>query len=76
MGYADERRASTSHEELQYLELIKDILERGEHRPDRYLSESFVTYPTHSHSLQKDRHRYYFTICASPTPVFLVSSII
>jgi len=24
-------------EELQYLSLVKEILERGEHRPDRYL---------------------------------------
>ena len=25
------------HEEYQYLDLIRDILQNGEHRPDRYL---------------------------------------
>ena len=25
------------HEEYQYLELIREIFESGEHRPDRYL---------------------------------------
>ena len=24
------------HEEYQYLDLIRDILQNGEHRPDRY----------------------------------------
>jgi thymidylate synthase len=28
-------RASIRHEEYQYLDLIKEILEHGEHRPDR-----------------------------------------
>jgi hypothetical protein len=30
-------RQHASHEEYQYLDLIRDILEEGEHRPDRYL---------------------------------------
>lgn len=31
--------ASTSrHEEYQYLDLVRDIIENGEHRPDRYES--------------------------------------
>jgi thymidylate synthase len=29
-------RQHASHEEYQYLDLIRDILEEGEHRPDRY----------------------------------------
>jgi thymidylate synthase len=29
-------RQHASHEEYQYLDLIRDILEDGEHRPDRY----------------------------------------
>ena len=28
---------SLRHEEYQYLDLIRDILQNGEHRPDRYL---------------------------------------
>jgi thymidylate synthase len=28
-------KASPRHEEHQYLDLIRDILENGEHRPDR-----------------------------------------
>jgi thymidylate synthase len=28
-------KASPDHEEHQYLDLIRDILENGEHRPDR-----------------------------------------
>lgn len=27
-----------NHEEYQYLKLIRDILDNGEHRPDRYIS--------------------------------------
>lgn len=30
------RKASPIHEEHQYLDLIRNILEHGEHRPDRY----------------------------------------
>jgi len=30
-------RQHASHEEYQYLDLIRDILEEGEHRPDRYM---------------------------------------
>ena len=30
-------RSQPSHEEYQYLDLIRDILDFGEHRPDRYL---------------------------------------
>jgi len=29
---------STKHEEYQYLDLIREILETGEHRPDRYFN--------------------------------------
>lgn len=28
----------SSHEEHQYLDLIRDILDNGEHRPDRYVN--------------------------------------
>lgn len=28
--------ADPNHEEFQYLKLIRDILDNGEHRPDRY----------------------------------------
>lgn len=28
--------AAPRHEEFQYLDLIREILETGEHRPDRY----------------------------------------
>lgn len=31
-------RQHASHEEYQYLDLIRDILEEGEHRPDRYIT--------------------------------------
>ena len=30
-----QQQAEKRHEEHQYLDLIRDILERGEHRPDR-----------------------------------------
>lgn len=30
------------HEEYQYLDLIRDILDCGEHRPDRYEIESIA----------------------------------
>jgi thymidylate synthase len=30
-------KATPRHEEYQYLDLIRDILENGEHRPDRYI---------------------------------------
>lgn len=29
-----------NHEEYQYLKLIRDILDNGEHRPDRYATPS------------------------------------
>lgn len=29
--------ADPNHEEFQYLKLIRDILDNGEHRPDRYI---------------------------------------
>jgi hypothetical protein len=34
-------RQHASHEEYQYLDLIRDILEDGEHRPDRYTTLAF-----------------------------------
>lgn len=34
-------KSTDNHEEHQYLDLIREILETGEHRPDRY-------YPPHS----------------------------
>lgn len=36
-----DRRAP--HEEYQYLELIRDILDYGEHRPDRYVGSPHHT---------------------------------
>jgi thymidylate synthase len=33
---APERPDHCKHEEHQYLDLIRDILDNGEHRPDRY----------------------------------------
>ena len=33
-------RQNPEHEEYQYLDLIHDILESGEHRPDRYDNHS------------------------------------
>jgi hypothetical protein len=38
----DPEREDASHEEHQYLDLIREILKTGEHRPDRYCS-SFET---------------------------------
>jgi len=32
-------RSQPEHEEYQYLDLIRDILDNGEHRPDRYASK-------------------------------------
>ena len=29
-------KSNKRHEEYQYLDLIRDIMETGEHRPDRY----------------------------------------
>lgn len=31
-----------NHEEYQYLKLIRDILDNGEHRPDRYAPPHFL----------------------------------
>jgi hypothetical protein len=33
---------TAKHEEYQYLDLIREILESGEHRPDRYLNAGLV----------------------------------
>lgn len=33
---------SKKHEEYQYLDLIREILETGEHRPDRYLTSFHI----------------------------------
>ena len=33
----------TPHEEHQYLDLIRNILANGEHRPDRYIALNFRT---------------------------------
>lgn len=30
--------AAPRHEEYQYLDLVREILEDGEHRPDRYIT--------------------------------------
>jgi len=38
-------RENPQHEEYQYLDLIQDILDNGEHRPDRY-SHSTVDFRT------------------------------
>lgn len=36
---------SKRHEEYQYLDLVREILEDGEHRPDRYATFSIYIYP-------------------------------
>lgn len=33
-------RENPQHEEHQYLDLIQEILDNGEHRPDRYVTET------------------------------------
>lgn len=35
-------RENPDHEEYQYLDLISEILEHGEHRPDRYSALSEI----------------------------------
>lgn len=30
-------QSSRQHEEYQYLDLVREILDEGEHRPDRYV---------------------------------------
>jgi len=37
--HSQQVREKPEHEEYQYLDLIQDILEHGEHRPDRYYFE-------------------------------------
>ena len=39
-------RQHAEHEEYQYLDLIRDILEDGEHRPDRYTTLAFYCWNT------------------------------
>lgn len=34
-GPAKQNAATARHEEHQYLDLVRDILDNGEHRPDR-----------------------------------------
>jgi len=36
-------RENPQHEEYQYLDLIQDILDNGEHRPDRYGKRHSIT---------------------------------
>jgi hypothetical protein len=59
-------RQHASHEEYQYLDLIRDILEEGEHRPDRY-----VTPPPYcsgiSNMLLQNRHRHILNLRPQPT---------
>jgi len=37
-------RENPQHEEYQYLDLIQDILDNGEHRPDRYEKRHYITW--------------------------------
>lgn len=39
--------SSKRHEEHQYLDLVREILDDGEHRPDRYETPSPSPSPTH-----------------------------
>lgn len=41
----EEEQVDPNHEEYQYLNLIKEILRDGEHRPDRY------SYPVYSNRI-------------------------
>lgn len=34
------------HEEYQYLDLVREIMEDGEHRPDRYVWRSHIAQAT------------------------------
>lgn len=64
------------HEEYQYLDLIRDILQNGEHRPDRYdFRFPAIVGPTLIMNLQ-NRNRNLFYIRASSAPLCPLSSIL
>lgn len=51
---------SKRHEEYQYLDLVREILEDGEHRPDRYATFSIYIYIPMNHvdpNMRKRRER-------------------
>lgn len=45
-------REGPIHEEYQYLNLIRNILEHGEHRPDRYDALNFHPLPFTEYALE------------------------
>lgn len=61
------------HEEYQYLDLVREILEDGEHRPDRYIYFSHQSIlNTLPHLPTQDRHRNLLDLRA-PTSQILAS---
>ena len=46
---------TTPHEEIQYLDLIREIFAHGERRPDRYVAD--LTYSEEITDKDQNRHR-------------------
>lgn len=57
-----------NHEEYQYLKLIRDILDNGEHRPDRY-TQPPPPYPKSTLTHPQDRHRHSLHLRAHPPKI-------
>ena len=66
---------SQAHEELQYLDLIQNILENGEHRSDRYIQQ--VQTPTFSPMLTpaKNRNRLSLPLRTSSPPLLPLAAL-
>jgi len=47
---SSEKATQRNHEEYQYLDLIRDILDNGEHRPDRFVAPSSSPPPLRPHT--------------------------
>lgn len=44
-GAKPAQNGTERHEEYQYLDLVREILDNGEHRPDRYVPLLWQTIP-------------------------------
>lgn len=66
---------SQPHEEHQYLDLIRNILEDGEHRPDRYSQRFPCSQLCPTLTLAKNRNRYPFPLCTSSPPLLPLAAL-
>ena len=67
---AENGREDAPHEEYQYLDLIRDILDHGEHRPDRYVhSKSCVIWPRLLRTRLQDRDGHLLHFRPGPAQV-------